>query len=102
MRIIGMLAAMAMMAAASGAAAEQSDFTSLLANGFEIKAVTYMSPEEADAYFNSEKTPPSKRALVFVTLQAHAASAICTFYATGWFNQTPASMTNKEICTVHR
>jgi hypothetical protein len=75
--------------AAAGQAQEQQSFKTLLARGYDVKAVTFARGESTD-----------NREVVLVTLQRERSVAVCYFAAANWINLSNATLEDSKRCDV--
>jgi hypothetical protein len=69
------------------------NFKDLLAQGYEIKNVTFIP---LFALKSADATPENPQ--VLVTLQKGPASAVCQYSLNGWANQSRRSLDSHEQC----
>ncbi|WP_431554989.1 hypothetical protein [Methyloceanibacter sp.] len=69
---------------------KQRPFPQLIADGYEIKAVTLNPAEEGRGKTNH----------VLVTLQKDKSVAVCTFAPPDWENMTDAALADPKSCDV--
>jgi hypothetical protein len=75
--------------AAAGLAQEQQSFKTLLARGYDVKAVTFARGESTD-----------NREVVLVTMQRERSVAVCYFAAANWINLSNATLEDSKRCDV--
>jgi hypothetical protein len=73
----------------------QATFDSLLAAGYEIKAVTVMSDATAKEVFPGETITTSQ---IFITLQKGTSVAVCKNATAAWLSLADANMTDPTRC----
>lgn len=86
---VQLLAASVCLAQDSG---KQRAFTQLIADGYEIKAVTLSPAEEGRAKTNH----------LLVTLQKDKSVAVCTFAPPDWESMTDAALAEPKSCDVRQ
>lgn len=68
--------------------------STLLADGYEIRAVTILSDEVRQEVYKDPKVAPQ----VMVTLQKGASVAVCVAAVVNWMNQADATRNNAALC----
>jgi hypothetical protein len=76
----------------------QASFDSILAAGYEIKAVTIMSDAAVKEVYTTGGPYPSQ---VFITLQKGTSVAVCEMGTANWVNVQAPSMTDATRCFKH-
>jgi len=74
----------------------QATFDSLVAAGYEIKAVTVMSDATAKEVFAGETITTSQ---MFITLQKGTSVAVCKNATVTWLSLADANLTDATRCT---
>jgi hypothetical protein len=72
-------------------------FDSLLASGYEVKAVGEMSDAAIKQTWPNQPPPPQ----FVITLQKGNQVAVCNMNASNWLNLNDASMTAANLCALH-
>jgi hypothetical protein len=95
-------AAIALVAAfgANGAAFAATtlvSFDSLLASGYEVKAVSEMSDAAMKQVWPGQTIEPQ----MVITLQKGNQVAVCNMNDSSWLNLTDASMAAPKLCALH-
>ena len=72
-------------------------FDSLLASGYEVKAVGEMSDTAMKQVWPDQAIPPQ----MVITLQKGNQVAVCNMSDAAWLNLTDASMAAPKLCALH-
>src|SRR5271154_1454042 len=105
MRVTFVLALLAAATLAQGASAQPGSaaapaptptvsIASLLADGYEVRAVNDLSNDEQKAIWPSSPVSP----YLMITLQKGPSIAVCSLSAAGWIGQSQATLTNTGLC----
>ena len=89
--------ALADTAPAGAAKTTSTSFDRLLADGYEIKAVTVF----ADTLLKEAYTNPNAPTQIVVTLQKGTSLATCGVSGSSWVNLTDATLASEGLCAKH-
>jgi hypothetical protein len=67
---------------------------SLLADGYELKTVTDITPDEQKVIWPNDQTSP----YLMITLQKGASLAVCTAATANLINLNPTTTANAALC----